>query len=51
MTDETSAQDLSGGSEDKDPADSKADALAMVVVYGAAVAMAIHFVSGWTFDF
>ena len=36
---------------EKDPADSKADALAMVVVYAAAVAMAVHFISGWTFDF
>ena len=37
--------------QQKDPADSKADALAMVVIYATAVAFAVHYISGWTFDF
>ena len=47
MSEEISQQHTDG----KDSGDSRADALAMVVIYVAAVAMAVHFISGWTFDF
>ena len=38
--------------EDNHPAyDAKADARAVIIVFCAAIVMAVHFVSGFTFDF
>ena len=37
--------------ESQESQDSKADMRAAIVVFCAAVAMAIHFVAGFTFDF
>ena len=37
--------------DSQDDQDSKTDAWAVMIVFAAAIFMAIHFVSGFTFDF
>lgn len=37
--------------EDTAAADRKADVKAILIIFTALVLMAVHFVSGWTFDF
>jgi len=37
--------------DSQDNADSRADVRAMLVIFAAAVLMAVHFASGFTFDF
>ncbi len=46
MTDETS-----NTGQDEIQADAKADRWAIVIMFTAAVLMAVHFISGFTFDF
>jgi hypothetical protein len=46
MSDEQSAPKPS-----KDPEDSKADVRVIVVIFFTALLMAVHFISGFTFDF
>ena len=46
MSDEQSSAQVS-----KDPEDSKADLRVIVVIFCTALLMAVHFISGFTFDF
>jgi len=45
------SDDQTSAPEAKDPGDSKADIKALIIVFTALVAMAVHFISGFTFDF
>ncbi len=45
------SEETTNSADSEGAADNKADLRAVVIVFCAAVAMAIHFVSGFTFDF
>jgi len=45
------SDEQSSASNAKDPADAKADLWALIIVFTAMVGMAVHFISGFTFDF
>ena len=49
--DETGEPGAGGAADTGADADRRADRIAILVVFGALILMAVHFVSGWTFDF
>ena len=45
------SEQITDTNETEEQANAKADAKAILVMFCAAIAMAVHFISGFTFDF